>query len=119
VPGGLPDDPVAPAPAPAAPACKASPDPANARVAVVGQACSTPKPRLAMSAKRRRGGRWAVTLRATGSGHAVIAVRCRPSRRSQVRTVLSRRTVLPHTIRGQVRCGSSRPQARLFVGRGA
>jgi hypothetical protein len=43
-------------------------------------------------------------------------VRCRRRAHGQVRTVLSRRTALPRSLRARVRCGAGRPRAKLFVG---
>jgi len=71
--------------------------------------------RVKISAKRAdRRGWWRVKLRATGEGRAVLAIRCRVRRRAQVRTVYSRTTKLPRTIRKSVRCKASRPKAQLF-----
>lgn len=73
--------------------------------------------RVKMRARRSAHGVWKVRLRATGSGHGVVVVRCRRQRRGQVRTVLSRSTRLPRTLHGRVRCGASRPRARLLLAR--
>jgi hypothetical protein len=85
-----------------------------------GDACEprrAPTARVKLVARHERHGWWKVKLRATGSGRAVVAVRCRVTRRSSVRTVLERSTRLPRTLRGRVRCRASRPRARLFVRR--
>jgi hypothetical protein len=93
---------------------------------VVSPASATPRPRHVRShrrararvrirAKRHRHGLWRVRLRASGKGRGVVVVRCRRHRRGQVRTVLTRRTSLPRTLHGRVRCRASRPRARLFV----
>jgi hypothetical protein len=71
--------------------------------------------RVRMRARRHRHGVWKVTLRASGEGRGVVVVRCRRSRRGQVRTVLSRATRLPRSIRGTVRCGAGRPRAKLLL----
>jgi hypothetical protein len=71
--------------------------------------------RVKIRAKRKRRGWWKVKVRATGSGEAIVAVRCRKRRGGQVRTVYSRTTELPRTLRRRVRCKASRPQARLLV----
>jgi hypothetical protein len=68
-----------------------------------------------LRAARRSNGWWKVKVRATGSGRAVVIVRCRKRRRGSVRTVLSRSTVLPKTVRGRVKCRASRPRAKLLV----
>jgi hypothetical protein len=70
-----------------------------------------------MRASRRRKGVWKVSLRASGEGRGVVIVRCRRHRRGQVRTVFSRSTRLPRTLRGRVRCGSGRPRAKLLLAR--
>jgi hypothetical protein len=76
--------------------------------------------RVRMRARRRRHrhGVWKVSLRASGEGRGVVIVRCRRYRRGQVRTVLSRSTRLPRRLHGTVRCGASRPRARLLLARG-
>ncbi len=71
--------------------------------------------RVKLRAARRSNGWWKVKVRATGSGRAVVIVRCRKRRRGSVRTVLSRSTVLPKTVRGRVKCRASRPRAKLLV----
>ena len=78
-----------------------------------------PKAHLSLHVKRLKSGRWRVSLRATGAGKAVVAVRCRRTRRGQVRTVFTRRTVLPRSIVRRVRCGAGRPRGLLFTGNGA
>ena len=82
-----------------------------------GDACeaSPSSARVKISASRRAHGWWKVKVRATGSGRAVVMVRCRKRRRGSMRTVLSRSTVLPKTVRGRVRCRASRPRARMLV----
>jgi hypothetical protein len=78
---------------------------------------TTPRraPRLRVSA-RRQGARWRLVIRASGSGRARVAVRCRRGRRAA--TVMSRRTALPRTLRSTVRCGS-RPQVSAVLDRAA
>jgi hypothetical protein len=73
--------------------------------------------RVKMRARRRAHGVWKLRLRAVGSGRGVVVVRCRRTRRGQVRTVLSRSTRLPRTLHGRVRCRASRPHARLLLAR--
>ena len=64
----------------------------------------------------RRGHRvWKVRVRAIGDGRGIVLVRCRRHRHGQMRTVLTRRTHLPRTVHGRVRCGASRPRARLLL----
>lgn len=84
----------------------------------VGDACASaptrvaPKATVRMRAKRWRKG-WKVTLTARGQGRAVVTLRCRPKRRRAVRTVMSKRTTLPRTIRKKVRC-ATKPRAGLL-----
>jgi hypothetical protein len=68
-----------------------------------------------MQAKRRGRGVWSVTLRVTGKGSGVVMVRCRRQRHGQVRTVLSRNTRIPRTLRARVRCEASPPRAKLLL----
>lgn len=83
-----------------------------------GDACEK-RPRRArvrLHAKRgQRRGVWRVSVRAGGEGRGVVIVRCRRQRGGQVRTVRSRYTRLPRTLRWRVRCVNSRPRAKLFV----
>jgi hypothetical protein len=74
--------------------------------------------RLRMHARRHRHGLWGVSLRASGRGHGVVLVRCRRYRHGQVRTVFSRSTRLPRRLHRTVRCGASKPRARLLLARG-
>jgi len=83
---------------------------------IVTPAGAARRPHVRMRARRGRHGLWRVRLRASGEGRAVVIVRCRPRRHSQVRTALRRATRLPRTLHGRVRCRASRPHARLFVG---
>jgi hypothetical protein len=71
-----------------------------------------------MHARRHHHGFWGVSLRASGSGRGVVLVRCRRYRHGQVRTVFSRATRLPRRIHRTVRCGASKPRARLLLARG-
>jgi hypothetical protein len=73
--------------------------------------------RVRIHTRRHRHGLWGVSVRATGRGRGVVIVRCRRYRRGQVRTVLSRSTRLPRRLHGTVRCGASRPRARLLLAR--
>jgi hypothetical protein len=74
--------------------------------------------RVRMHARKHRHGVWGVSLRASGQGRGVVLVRCRRYRRGQVRTVFSRATRLPRRLHRTVRCGASRPRARLLLARG-
>jgi hypothetical protein len=78
-----------------------------------GDACE-PRGKVRMSVKRR-GTVWKFKLRATGSGRGVVTVRCRTRRGGQVRTVYTRTTKLPRTLRGKVSCRASRPRAALLL----
>jgi hypothetical protein len=84
-----------------------------------GDACeaapATARARVRIRARRKARGRWKVKVRAKGSGRAIVMVRCRVRRRGSVRTVLSRRTKLPRTLRARVKCRGSRPRAKLLV----
>jgi hypothetical protein len=71
--------------------------------------------RVRLRAKRDRGGLWKLTLRATGEGNGVVIVRCRRTNEGQVRTVFHRAIRLPRALHTRVRCGASRPRARLLV----
>jgi hypothetical protein len=79
---------------------------------------SAPAPPKLVLASRRRGRRWRLSLRARGAGRAVLSVRCRRRRGGRVRTVLSRRLVLPRALRARVTC-RSRPVATLRSPAGA
>lgn len=89
-----------------------------------GDACSpnqrasaARKPTVRITAKRAKKV-WKVTLTARGEGRAVVTVRCRRTRLGSVKTVLSRRTALPRTVHGTVRC-ATRPRAAVLQGAGA
>jgi hypothetical protein len=71
-----------------------------------------------MHARRARHGRWRVSVRATGRGRGVVIVRCRRYSHGQVRTGFSRATRLPRRLHRTVRCGASKPRARLLLARG-
>ena len=94
----------------------ANPDQKNTYGDARGDAC---EPRGAfkvrLTASRAKGSVWRVRLRATGTGHGVVTVRCRLRRGGQVRTVFTRSTKLPRTLRGTVRCGAGRPRAGLLL----
>ena len=95
----------------------ANPDQGNGYGDARGDACEprpAPKAKLKMTAKRR-GSLWKLRLRASGSGRAVVVVRCRVRRGGQVRTVFSRATKLPRTLKRNVRCRASRPKGRLLL----
>jgi hypothetical protein len=89
--------PAAPAPAPAGPA------PVTARPVVAA------KLRVRASHHRRF---WRLSMRARGSGHALITVRCRTRRARKASNVLVRRTALPRKLVARVRC-RTRPRATL------
>src|SRR3954464_4199779 len=71
-----------------------------------------------MHARRHGRGLWGVSVRASGTGRAVVLVRCRRYRHGQVRTVFSRATRLPRRLHRTVHCGASKPRARLLLARG-
>jgi hypothetical protein len=48
-----------------------------------------------------------VALTARGEGKAVVSVRCRLTKGGAVKTVFSKRTALPRTLRANVRCTST------------
>ena len=64
-----------------------------------------------LKAKRSKKG-WKVAVTARGQGNAVVTLRCRPTKRSAMRTVLSRETRLPRTLRATVRC-ATKPRAAV------
>ena len=93
------------------------PDARDACPHVAGDACTAPartpvRETVRLTAKRVRRG-WKVTVTARGEGEAIVTVRCRPRPRRAVRTVLTKRTKLPRTIRRTVRC-ATRPRAGLL-----
>jgi hypothetical protein len=102
-----PDAPAEPTP-PIAPITPASAPPPPARPRI-------PRATVRLHARKHRHGVWHVSLRATGSGHGVVVVRCRQRHHGQVRSVLVRRTSLPRTLHGSVRCVASRPRAKLLL----
>ena len=75
-------------------------------------ASPAPDAKVRLKARRTKNG-WKVTVTARGQGEAVVVVRCRPTPRRAVRTVLAKRTVLPRTISKTVRC-ATRPQASVL-----
>jgi hypothetical protein len=79
---------------------------------------ATPAPPKLVLVSRRRGRRWRLSVRARGTGRAVLSVRCRRRRGGHVRKVLSRRLVLPRSVRARVTC-RSRPVATLRSPAGA
>ena len=91
----------------------------NGNVTLAAKIAQKTRKEIYDAMKRLKSGRWRVSLRATGAGKAVVAVRCRRTRRGQVRTVFTRRTVLPRSIVRRVRCGAGRPRGLLFTGNGA
>ena len=104
----------------------ANPNPATATTPVTAAANPTASPsstpakskshgRVKLTAKRHRRGVWKLKLRATGQGHGIVIVRCRRSYTSELRTVFHRSVRLPRTLKSSVRCGASRPRAKLLV----
>jgi hypothetical protein len=104
----------------------ANPDPGTATAPVTAAASPNSSPagtvrpnkshgRVKLHAKRRRRGVWKLRLRATGAGTAVVIVRCRRKNEGQVRTVLHRAVKLPRSLHSRVRCGASRPRAKLLI----
>jgi hypothetical protein len=95
----------APAPNAPAPAPDADDDDGSA----------TPKKAAKLSvklkAKRSKKG-WKVAITARGQGRAVVTLRCRRTKRSRVKTVLSKQTKLPRTLRATVRC-ATKPRAAV------
>lgn len=84
-----------------------------------GDACSpgkrrstTARPSVRIKAKRGKKA-WKVTVTARGEGRAVVTVSCRRTRRGAMKTVLTRRTSLPRTVRGKVRCATT-PRAGVL-----
>jgi hypothetical protein len=94
----------------------ANPDQSNHYGDARGDACeSRARAKIKLSAKHKKGSLWKLRIRAYGSGRGVVTVRCRKRRGGQVRTVYTRTTKLPRTLRRKVRCGASRPKARLAL----
>jgi hypothetical protein len=93
----------------------ANPDQSNHYGDARGDAC---EPRVAPKVKltaSRKGKLWKLKIRASGNGKGVVTVRCRQHRGGQVRTVYTRTTNLPRTLRRSVRCGAGRPKAQLAL----
>jgi hypothetical protein len=59
-----------------------------------------------IKARRAKAG-WRVSVTARGEGKAVVSVRCRRTKGGAVKTVFSKRTALPRTLRANVRCAST------------
>jgi len=70
------------------------------------------KATVRLKAKRAKKG-WKVVLTARGKGKAVVILRCRRKPRGSMKTVLSKRTELPRTLRGTVRC-ATKPRAAVL-----
>jgi hypothetical protein len=83
----------------------------------VRQSAAPRKPSVKLKAKRGKKA-WKLTISARGSGNAVVTVRCRRKARGPVKTVLSRNTKLPRTLRGTVRC-ATKPRAAILPSAGA
>jgi hypothetical protein len=101
-------------PSPPAPS---TPDPAaGAPATAAGASTHHRRAHLRMRAARHGRRLWKLRLHASGEGSGVVTVRCRRRAHGQVRTVLVRRTRLPRTLHGRVRCmPKSRPRARLLL----
>jgi hypothetical protein len=95
----------------------ADPDQRDANGDGQGDACpakplrSVKRATVRMKAKRAKKG-WKVTMTARGQGRALVTLRCRPTARGKVKTVLSKRTALPRTLRRTVSC-ATRPRAAI------
>jgi hypothetical protein len=63
------------------------------------------KPTVKMKARRAKKG-WKVALTARGEGKALVTLRCRRTANGKLKTVLSKRTKLPGTVRANVRCAT-------------
>src|SRR3954469_3911550 len=70
-----------------------------------------------MHARRHGRGLWGVSVRASGTGRAVVLVRCRRYRHGQFRTLFSRATPVQRRLPRRVHCGASKPRARLLLAR--
>jgi hypothetical protein len=80
-----------------------------------GDACQpkiAPKGKVKLKAKRTKKG-YKLTITARGAGKGLVTVRCRRTKRGSLKTVLSRRTHLPRTLHGTVRC-VTKPRAALL-----
>jgi hypothetical protein len=71
-----------------------------------------PKGSVKLQAKRAKKG-WKVTVTARGTGKAVVTLRCRRTMRGSLKTVMSKRTALPRTLRKTVRC-ATKPRAAVL-----
>jgi hypothetical protein len=80
-----------------------------------GDACQpkvAPKGKVKLKAKRTKKG-YKLTITARGAGKGLVTVRCRRTARGSLKTVMSRRTRLPRTLHGTVRC-VTKPRAALL-----
>jgi hypothetical protein len=80
-----------------------------------GDACQktiAPRGTVKLTAKRVKKG-YKVTIAARGAGKGLVTVRCRPKPRRSLKTVMSKRTRLPRTLHGTVRC-VTKPRAALL-----
>jgi hypothetical protein len=104
----------------------ANPDPDSTSSPITAAANPTPagtpvkakshgRVKLRAKRQRHRRGVWKLSMRASGEGSGVVIVRCRNRRQGQVRTVLHRSVRLPRSLHGKVRCGASRPRAKLLL----
>jgi len=75
------------------------------------RASASPKATVKLKAKRAKKG-WKVTVTARGSGKALVTLRCRRTTHGAMKTVMSKRTALPRTLRGTVRC-ATKPRAAV------
>jgi hypothetical protein len=89
----------APAPAPAAAPPVAAP-----------KAAAVPAKLQVRVSRHRRF--WRLSMRARGTGHALLTVRCRARKARKASSVFIRETALPKRLVARVRCGT-RPRAKL------
>jgi hypothetical protein len=93
----------------------ANPDQRDADGDGRGDACQpkvAPKGKVKLKAKRVKKG-YKLTITARGAGRGLVTVRCRRIKRGSLKTVMSRRTRLPRTMHGTVRC-VTKPRAALL-----
>jgi hypothetical protein len=81
-----------------------------------GVKAAKPSVKAKVKKGRARKGRrsYTVSMRARGSGKAVVTVRCRPKANQSIRTVYRKRTKLPQSLRAKVNCASA-PRAAILA----